>query len=156
MLGPEQKRWLLEGLSRSRAKCKELASGTLWTEHADKGGKDSWEGVRREREEIFSYIDRERIGGVILISADRHRTEIWKSARPKGYTLWEFESSRLTNQHKHGTRKEAEWSYNKGRFFGMLDFDLASRDPTVTLRAVSSDGADIHSKTLRLSELQSR
>jgi alkaline phosphatase D len=156
MLGPEQKRWLMEKLTRSDAKFKVLASGTLWTEHADKGGKDSWEGVRREREEIYSLIDRERIGGVILISADRHRTEIWKTPRPNGYTLWEFESSRLTNQHKHGTRKEAEWSYNQGRFFGMLDFDFTARDPTVTLRAVSSEGKDIHSQTLRLSGLQAR
>ncbi|MHC4248666.1 MAG: alkaline phosphatase D family protein [Planctomycetota bacterium] len=156
MLGPEQKRWLLDALARSRAKFKVLASGTLWTALADKKGKDSWEAVAHEREEIFGMIDRQRIGGVVLISADRHRTEIWKNERPKGYTLWEFESSRLTNQHKHGTRKEAEWSYNQGRFFGMLDFDLTLRDPTVTLRAVSSEGRDIHSKTLRLSELQVR
>lgn len=156
MLGPDQKRWLLDALARSRAKFKVLASGTLWTALADKKGADSWEAVAHEREEIFSLIDRRRIGGVVLISADRHRTEIWPNERPKGYTLWEFESSKLTNIHTHGTRKEAEWSYNKGNLFGMLDFDLAAGDPTVTLRAVSSEGRNIHSKTLALSELQAR
>ena len=154
MLGPEQKRWLLDGLARSRATFKVVASGTLWTAQADKKGKDSWEAVAHEREEIFSLIDRERIGGVVLISADRHRTEIWRIDRPNGYALWEFESSKLTNIHTHPTRKQAEWSYNKGRFFGMLDFDLRPRDPTVTLRAVSSEGEDLHAKTLRRSELQ--
>ncbi|MHC4253651.1 MAG: alkaline phosphatase D family protein, partial [Planctomycetota bacterium] len=127
MLGPVQKRWLLKKLAASKATFKVIASGTLWTERADKGGKDSWQGVREERDEIFSLIDRERIGGVVLISADRHRSEIWEIKRANGYTLYEFESSKLTNMHTHKTRKEAAWSYNKGNFFGMLTFDLTKR-----------------------------
>ena len=45
MLGPQQKKWLLERLAASRATFKVICSGTLWTEHADKGGRDSWWGV---------------------------------------------------------------------------------------------------------------
>ena len=67
--------------------------------------------------------DREKIGGVILLSADRHRTDVYEIKRPNGYTLYEFETSKLTNKHTHGTKKQAIFSYNKGNFFGLLTFD---------------------------------
>jgi len=155
MLGPAQKQWLLERLAASKATFKVIASGTLWTEHADKGGGDSWWGVKKEREEIFSLIDREKIGGVILISADRHRTDVYKIERPEGYPLYEFETSKLTNLHTHGTKKEALFSYNKGNFFGMLTFDLGKPDPEVTFRCITIDREPVYSLTLKKSQLTS-
>ncbi|MFP6899768.1 MAG: alkaline phosphatase D family protein, partial [Opitutales bacterium] len=137
MLGPVQKKWLKEKLKSSKATFKIIASGTLWTETADKGGKDSWWGVPEEREEIFSLIDEDNIGGVILLSADRHRTDVYEIKRPKGYTLYEFETSKLTDNHTHGTKKEAIFSYNKGNFFGLPDFDLTKTDPEVTFRCIT-------------------
>ncbi|MEM1293808.1 MAG: alkaline phosphatase D family protein [Verrucomicrobiota bacterium] len=44
MLGPDQKKWLLESLANAKGKFKVLASGTMWADGADKGGKDSWAG----------------------------------------------------------------------------------------------------------------
>jgi len=156
MLGPVQKKWLLAKLKASKATFKVIASGTLWTQFADKGGKDSWEGVQAEREEIFSLINEARLDGVILLSADRHRSEIWKIDRPKGYPLYEFESSKLTNMHTHRTREQAVWSYNKGNFFGLLTFDLTTADPSVTFECVNIQGASVHSLKLPLSELSHR
>ena len=43
------------------------------------------------------------------VIADRHRTDVYKIERPKGYDLWEFETSKLTNMHTHGTKKDAEF-----------------------------------------------
>lgn len=154
MLGPAQKKWLLETLAATKGTFKVIASGTLWTEFADKGGKDSWWGVKEEREEIFSLIDRNRIPGVLLISADRHRTEIWKIDRPNGYTLYEFESSKLTNMHTHPTRKEAVWSYNQGNYFGLFQFDLTKDDPEVTFKAVNIEGKVLKEFPLKRSQLQ--
>jgi alkaline phosphatase D len=153
LLGPVQKKWLLEKLSASKATFKVIGSGTLWTEHADKGGRDSWWGYKEEREEIFSLIDREKIGGVILISADRHRTDVYKIGRPKGYDLYEFETSKLTNNHTHGTKKEAVFSYNKGNFFGMLTFDLTKPDPEVIFRCITADKERVYSLRLKRSQL---
>ncbi len=156
MLGPVQKQWLLESLKASTATFKVIASGTLWTETADKGGKDSWWGVREEREEILSLIDTDNIGGVLLLSADRHRTDVYEIKRPNGYTLYEFETSKLTNNHTHGTKKEALFSYNKGNFFGTLDFDLTPRDPTVTFRCITIDGKQVYELPLKRSQLQEK
>ncbi len=153
MLGPVQKKWLLERLRASKATFKVIASGTLWTPLADKGGKDSWQGVEAEREEIFSLINEAKLDGVVLISADRHRSEIWKIDRPNGYPLYEFESSKLTNMHTHPTREQAEWSYNKGNYFGMFTFDTTKPDPTITFECILIDGKVVHTKTLKLSEI---
>ena len=156
MLGPVQTKWLLAKLQASKATFKVICNGTLWTEHADKGGKDSWWGVKEAREEIFSVIDRKAIGGVILLSADRHRTDVYKIKRPNGYDLYEFETSKLTNNHTHGTRKQALFSYNKGNFFGLLTFDLAAADPTVTFRCITIDGKCVYSLGLKRSRLQAK
>jgi len=153
MLGPVQKKWLLNKLKASKATFKVIASGTLWTETADKGGKDSWWGVKEEREEILSLIDKEKIGGVILISADRHRTDVYQIKRPNGYTLYEFETSKLTNNHTHRTRKQALFSYNKGNFFGMLNFDLTKTDPEMTFACVTIDKKTVYTLTLKRSQL---
>jgi alkaline phosphatase D len=153
MLGPAQKRWLLDRLKASTATFKVIASGTLWTEHADKGGRDSWWGVPKEREEIFSLIDRQKIAGVVLLSADRHRTDIYRIERSSGYDLYEFETSKLTNNHTHGTKSEALFSYNEGNFFGLLRFDLTPPDPTVTFECVTIDSKVVHQFPLRRSQL---
>ena len=156
MLGPVQTKWLLDKLQASRATFKVICNGTLWTEHADKGGKDSWWGVKAAREEIFSTIDEKKIGGVILLSADRHRTDVYRIKRPGGYDLYEFETSKLTNNHTHATRKQAMFSYNKGNFFGLLSFDLTAPDPTVTFQCITIDKKSVYSLTLKRSQLQAK
>jgi len=155
MLGPVQKKWLMEKLKASTATFKVVASGTLWTETADKGGRDSWWGAKEEREEIFHLIDQEKIGGVILLSADRHRTDVYKIDRPHGYPLYEFETSKLTNNHTHGTRKPAVFSYNQGNFYGLLTFDTQPADPTITFRCITIDDAEVYKLELKRSQLES-
>ena len=156
MLGPVQKKWLLAELKASKATFKVIASGTLWTETADKGGKDSWWGVKEEREEILSLIDKEKIGGVILISADRHRTDVYQIKRPNGYTLYEFETSKLTNNHTHKTKPQAVFSYNKGNFFGTLNFDLTKSDPEMTFACITIDKKTVYTLTLKKSQLTAK
>ncbi len=159
MLGPEQKQWLLDSLKKSTAKFKILASGTMWHEDADKRGADSWAGpnspFQKERDEIFDFINQEKINGVILISGDRHRTDIWKTERSKAYPLYEFLSSKMTNMHRHAAREEALWSRSeKGEnYWGQLDFDTTLKDPTVTFKAVRSDGKLLKEFVLKLSEI---
>lgn len=140
MLGPHQQAWLLETLASSKSTFKVLCSGTLWTEKADKGGRDSWWGFREDRDEIFSLIRDKKIPGVFLLSGDRHRHEMFKLDFDAGYPLYEFETAKVTNIHTHDANPHALFSYNKGNFFGMLDFDFTVSDPTVTFRCVTDEG----------------
>ena len=91
-----------------------------------------------------------------MLSADRHRTDVYEIKRPKGYTLYEFETSKLTNNHTHGTKKEALFSYNKGNFFGLLDFDLTKKDPEMTFRCITIDDEEVYNLTLKRSQLQAK
>jgi len=153
MLGPVQKAWLLDGLKKSQATFKVIASPVPWVLTTKGEARDTWNGFRDEQKEIFDFMAENNIEGVILISADRHRSDAWKITRDNGYALYEFESSRLTNQHYHPLVEGALFGYNKKQSFGFLVFDTQASDPTVTYNIVSIDDELINSKTIMRSEL---
>jgi len=153
MLGPVQKAWLRRALAASKGTFKVLASSVPWAYGSKPGSKDPWQGYKEERKELFDFLAREKADGVILISADRHRSDYWKIERPGAYDLYEFESSRLTNIHTHGIMKGSLYGYNKTCSFGLLEFDTTSADPTVTYRIVTIDGEVDHTFSLKRSQL---
>jgi len=156
MLGPVQKKWLKGELKRCRGTFKVLASPVPWVLGAKGNSPDTWRGFQDEREEIFSFLEENKIGGVILISADRHRSDVWRIDRERGYPLYEFESSRLTNLHTHGPQPGCLFSYNQKCSFGQLTFDTTKPDPEVTYRIYNIDDELIHAHVVKLSEISHR
>jgi alkaline phosphatase D len=120
---------------------------------AKPGSHDTWDGFPEEREEVFSWIDKNEIDGVVLLSADRHRSDARLIARPGGYALYDFMSSRLTNFHTHELIPGALFDYNDKCSFGLLTFDTSRADPQVIYSIVNIDGETIHSLTLARSKL---
>ena len=153
MLGDAQKIWLFKKLKSSKATFKVLASPVPWSYGAKPGSRDPWQGYKTEREQIFSFLESNRIDGVILISADRHRSDIWKIERPNGYRLYEFESSKLTNIHTHKIMPGSLFGYNKKCSFGLLQFDTAAADPQVTYKIINIDKEVIYTFSLKKSQL---
>jgi len=153
MLGPAQKKWLFNKLKASNAAFKVLASPVPWAFGAKPGSRDPWQGYKQEREDIFSFLENNSIDGVILLSADRHRSDVWKIERPTGYALYEFESSKLTNVHTHDLMKGRLFGYNEKCSFGLLSFDTTAPDPQVTYRIISIDNEVIYTFSLRKSQL---
>ena len=153
MLGDAQKKWLFKKLKSSKAAFKVLASPVPWAFGAKPGSRDPWQGYKAEREEIFSFLEANEIDGVILISADRHRSDIWKIDRPNGYPLYEFESSKLTNIHTHKVMPGSLFGYNKKCSFGLLRFDTAIPDPQVTYKIINIDNEVIYTFSLKRSQL---
>ncbi len=154
MLGPQQLQWLKEELAASDATFKVVASPVPWMKGVKPGSDDTWDGFPEEREAIYDHIAENDIGGVLLLSADRHRSDAWKIPRENSYDLYEFESSRLTNQHVHKTFEEAIFSYNEKQSFGLIDFDTTLDDPAITYRIVNIDGHVVFEMTLQRSELE--
>lgn len=154
MLGPFQKKWLLEGVAASQATFKVIVSPVPFTPNIKPGSRDPWDGFPEEREEIFSLIDKTE--GVFLVCADRHRTDLRKTERENGYTIYEFESSRLTNKHVHSVVKTEGliWGYNDKCSFGLMEFDTTAKDPAVTFRCIDIDGVEQESFVLKRSKLQ--
>jgi alkaline phosphatase D len=153
MLGPVQKAWLLDQLATSDATFKVIASPVPWSLATKGGARDTWFGFQQERKEIFDFLAINRIEGVILLSADRHRSDAWRIDRPNGYPLYEFESSRLTNQHVHDTMPGSLFGYNEKQSFGVLTFDTTVPDPTATYQIFSIDDELIQTIMIRKSQV---
>jgi len=153
MLGPVQKAWLKKQLKQSTARFKVIVSSVPWTFNSKGGARDTWNGFHKERKEIFDFLADNKINGVVLLSADRHRSEAWRNERPNGYPLYEFESSRLTNEHVHELVPGTLFGYNAKQSFGLLTFNLTGGDPSVTFQGVSIDNEIVGTVTVKLSEI---
>ena len=91
-----------------------------------------------------------------FISADRHRTDLRTTAREQGYTLYEFESSRLTNRHTHPVVKTPGliWGYSKTCSFGLMRFDTTADDPKVSFDRINIEGEVVETFDLLRSQLR--
>jgi len=154
MLGEYQKKWLKEKLTSSTGTFKVIASSVPWARDTKPGSDDTWDGFPEEREEIFSFITENKIDGVLLISADRHRSDAWKVELPKGYTTYDLMSSKLTNIHTHRLMEGSVFGYNKKCSFGSLNFDTIADDPSVTYTIKNIDNEEIHKMTIYKSQLE--
>lgn len=152
MLGDRQKQWLKENLRTSDATFKIIASSVPFAEGAKPGSKDTWDGFPEEREEIFSFIEKHRIEGVVLLAGDRHRSDAWKIERTDAYDLYEFTSARLTNRHRHPVMEESLFGYN-GNSFGLLSIDTTREDPRLVYSIYNIENELIHQLTLHRSQL---
>lgn len=158
MIGPVQKKWMLDVLKSSKGKFKVLASSVPWSPGVKAGSKDTWDGFPNERDEIFSFIEKHQIEGVLLMAADRHRTDFRRIRRPGCYDLYEVMSSRLTNVHTHDLAKDAKGSefimgYRDKCSFGLIEFDTTAHDPKLQYSMVNIDNEVIDSRSLVLSQL---
>jgi len=158
MLGPVQLDWLKRTLAASHGTFKVLCSSVPWDFRTKGKSRDTWNGFQTEREKIFHFIEEQRTEGVVLMSADRHRSDAWRIERPNGYDFYEFNSSRLTNQHVHPTMEKAGalFSYNAKQSFGLVTFDTTVPNPTVTYRVVTIDGETVHTLEVHRSQLTFR
>jgi alkaline phosphatase D len=79
MTGPEQERWLLKGLGRSRARWNVIAQGVLMGQlkHDADGGRfwnDSWDGWPGQRQRLLQRIHDADVRNPVVITGDWHST----------------------------------------------------------------------------------
>jgi alkaline phosphatase D len=157
MLGPVQLAWLKAQLLRSRAAFKVICSSVPMTPGVKPGSLDTWDGYDAEREVIFRFITEQKIGGVFVLAADRHRSDAWKNKRPgTAYPIYEFMSSKMTNVHTHKIIDGCLFGYNAKPSFGEVIFDFTKNDPVAVYTAYSIDDENVGSVNIVLSELQVR
>ncbi len=161
-LGREQLAWLKETLKSSEAPFKVISGGTMWSDYVS-NGKDSW-GTwdTLAREEIFSFIEKENISGVLFVSGDRHGARGFKIPRPSGFAFYEFEPASLggvsgpdalaedtTNQlfGYHGSEATA---------FGEFTFNTMRNEPLVVFRLIDQYGNILVKYDIPYSELTPR
>ena len=90
----------------------------------------------------------------MLLSSDRHRSDAYRHERENGYDFYEFASGQFTNLHTHGIMDDSLFGYNDKPSFGMLSFDTASEEPSVTYQIINIEGEAVEELTVALSELR--
>lgn len=157
-LGEGQMKWLQAQLLDCKGPFIMLSCGTMWSDFVDEG-KDSWGKADPEgRERLFSFIEQNRIGGVLLLSGDRHGARGFRISRPSGFTFYEFEPGSLGGRFGPPAKK-AEWEkdqlfgFTNIYAFGEFTIDATLSDPEVVFRLIREDSAVLYDLKLKRSEL---
>jgi alkaline phosphatase D len=165
MLGEEQWKWLAEQL-RQPAEVRIIASSVQVV--ADEHGSEKWGNFPKERERLFKVIGESKANGVILISGDRHLSEISRlPANPKPgttYPLYDITSSSLNQPSGNFTATGTRWKNEVNRYrvgleyfetnFGMITIDWKEADPLLRLQVRDEKGNVVLQQRVRLSELE--
>jgi len=143
--GDRQAAWLEGELQRSTATFKFIASGTLFSPTPD----ETWLDYPTSRTRLFEFIRVHRIGGVVLLSGDVHRSMLRRIHRAGvgAYELPEVVSSPLANS-TSACPASAEPDaaqiacYTGGPSFVVLEVDTRAADPRVVARVLDAAGAE--------------
>jgi alkaline phosphatase D len=156
-LGKEQMEWLKKNLLECKGPFIILSCGTMWSDYVD-DGKDSW-GVNdpEGRENLFSFIEKNNIKGVLLISGDRHGARGFTIPRSSGFNFYEFEAASLGGR-VGPSAIDSLWKTQmygiSGKFaFGEFSFGGSKADPEVIFRLWCDDGTMVFEKRLLRSQL---
>lgn len=160
LLGKEQMQWLKSQLLDCRGPFIILSCGTMWSDYVS-NGKDSW-GVfdSAGREDLFRFIERNNIAGVLLISGDRHGARGFRIPRPSGFSFYEFGAASMGALFGPPVTKP-EWTtqlygVSAVAAFGEFTFTADTEDPLVTFRLVNDENVILYELTLYRSELSPR
>lgn len=93
MLGAAQMNWLKEALVSAGAAFRVLVLGNQFLRDAPGESLQAY----ADSQELLDWIAERRLEGVVLLSGDRHMTELKRLERPGAYPLYEYTSSPLTS-----------------------------------------------------------
>lgn len=157
-LGDAQMQWLFKTLKSSKARFIILTSGTMWNDFMSEA-KDSWGTWDIPgREQIYNFIEENQIGGLLLLSGDRHGARGFRIERSSGFVLHEFEAATLggvPGPDAFAPNKSTQiFGYGGGLIaFGEFTFDMSKPDPEVTFRLINEEGQEIEKHAFRRSQL---
>jgi alkaline phosphatase D len=158
MLGAVQFKWLCDGLKNSKSRYKVLVSGTQFGRIKN----DGWGGefYLGERTKLFSFIAENDIGGVIGISGDVHRSDIYKLPIGGGKYFYDFTPGSLSRTHRTPPNPLPETmihSYGDetdNNMYGEIEFRPASdKDAAIIFRSLSAKNGLVYEHTLPPNDL---
>jgi len=139
MLGPQQRQWLIDGVSTSRARYK-LVFTSVPLDYGN--STEYWTTYLWERDYILGELAARGVRGVVFLCGDSH----WFASHQVARGAREFQAGPLARGLRElpppGTGELAQIrAYN----FGLLDIDPAG---TLTVRCIDSAGATRFTETL--------
>lgn len=144
--GKAQLAWLLDGLKRSTATVKVIANGTQVI-CADERGEGHYMEARGEFQTLAETLEREKIGGVVFLSGDRHHSEAMQQAQPDGTLLVEATSSPLQQDQKVSIldryHRNQLWGM-RGNNYGLLTVDIAGANKGTITFETRDENNEVH------------
>ena len=152
MLGEAQWQWLEQELLKP-AKIKVISSSLQLI--PDFTGWESWANFPADRQRLFDFIEKYKIGGVIMISGDTHWGELSKYQVKQNYPLWEVTSSGLTQKWKDvSPNKHRVGESTSDVNYGFIEIDWQQADPNIEFGLKDIKGDVTHKQSMPLSSLQ--
>ncbi len=162
MLGDRQFDWLVDRLAGSKAVFKIVVNGSPFNDNSRK--EDAWVSYPAERERLMDAIARYRVGGVVLLSGDVHRSELfrlpWLEDRG-GYGLFELVTSPLFQRARACGDAVPFRQFCTGdpeksilELFAWIEADTTLDDPLLKLQVRDHRGEVLLDRGLRASQLQ--
>ena len=120
---------------------------------------DSYRKFPKEYAEFLSFLEKERIEGVIILSGDRHESELSKFPRPDAYPLYDFTCSPLTSfviPIKLKNPYRVKGTQYIDRNFGRVILSGTPENRTCNFTVFSRDGKEIWTYTINANDLRYR
>lgn len=141
MLGDRQWTWLAEQL-RKPAEIRLIASSIQCIPEA--AGQETWSNLPLERDRLFKLIQDTKACGVILVSGDRHWSELSLLSEDVPYPMYELTSSSFNQIHPRGTPTEnrfraSDTTYHQENY-GVISINWGTNEQSVTMQIRDIEG----------------
>jgi alkaline phosphatase D len=141
ILGEEQWQWLEKEIRNTTADFNIIVSSIQFLSYEH--GFETWGNMPNEVEKLKDIIVNSKAKNVILLSGDRHISEI-SSTKIKGlkYPLYDFTSSGLTHTYEEFISEPNQFRVSKvikEKNFGVLRFDLKSNTVIMEIRGLKNN-----------------
>lgn len=145
MLGQAQWEWLEEELRNSTAQLHLIGCGIQFIH--DEHAFEKWANFPLARKRLFELLTKVKPAKTILISGDRHISEVSKMDLPDlGYPLYDFTSSGLTHSYVSNTIEPNRYRVSplvNQRSFGVMRIDWSTTPtPKVVMEARGLDNVE--------------
>lgn len=160
-LGKAQLNWLEDGLLDSYATFKVILVGNQATN--TKTDSEAWALYKNEYKEFMNFLKEHQVEGVVIISGDRHFTELLKNKRKNAYPIYEFTSSPLTSGNYSSLDESDEFNnplrvdgtlVYKKRNFGLMKVEGPKGKRKMTLQTFDKEGNQLWEYTINEQELE--
>ncbi|MEO6597530.1 MAG: alkaline phosphatase D family protein, partial [Planctomycetota bacterium] len=158
LLGRVQTEWLQRGLRGSTAAFKVLACGMVWNGGVRPDKKDCWGNWLPERDALLGWMGAQRIGGVVLVGGDVHRSRVilHPSKALAGYDVPELITSPLAQSVIETNAVPVPGLvFDAGEMHSCLFLSATHDVDGATLRATfqAGDGREFHVREFSLADL---
>ncbi|HUV14619.1 MAG TPA: alkaline phosphatase D family protein [Acidobacteriota bacterium] len=162
MFGKAQLDWLKKGLANSQATFKIIVNGSsmLVDRH---GSGEYWANFGEERDSFISWLFESGITGALFVVGDWHVGTLSRLHRPQDqYPLYELLTSNSAVSLAHSSADYGQGHYRFHQFvgpeylgfnFGLMKFEGAKGQRTVTLQVIDEEGQARISLELKESDL---